>query len=176
MRYGVAWDFREFGKPADGALAAAGLSLSNRCLRQSVFVGAFANEVDGESAVVMQEHVGAVAVDGAVGEQHADGECGLHVIRQIHELLVGVPIRMHGDGRVRHVGVSVAVLVHIAHERQIPSVMIGELLLEILYLGEYFIADAQVFRHLVGFGCFGVGVLVEHVEIHGDDGFLVCHG
>ena len=118
-------------------------------MRRSVFVGAFANEVDGESAVVMQEHVGAVAVDGAVGEQHADGECGLHVIRQIHELLVGVPIRMHGDGRVWHVGVSVAVLVHIAHERQIPSVMIGELLLEILYLGECFIADAQVFATLL---------------------------
>lgn len=49
----------------------------------------------------MQEHVGAVAVRVAVGEQHVDGRCGLHVVRQGAERLVGVPSRL-GDRLVGH--------------------------------------------------------------------------
>lgn len=76
-------------------------ALIQRPLGRSVLVGAAADEVDLEAAVVVQEHVGAVAVDRAVGEQHTDGESGLHVFRQVHEFLVRIPIRVHGDGCVR---------------------------------------------------------------------------
>lgn len=51
-------------------------ALIQRPLGRSVLVGAAADEVDLEAAVVVQEHVGAVAVDRAVGEQHTDGESG----------------------------------------------------------------------------------------------------
>ena len=43
-------------------------ALIQRPLGRSVLVGAAADEVDLEAAVVVQEHVGAVAVDRAVGE------------------------------------------------------------------------------------------------------------
>ena len=109
----------------------------------SVLVGAAADEVDLETAVVGQEHVGAVAVDRTVGEEHADGEGRLHVFRQIHEFLMRIPIRVHGDGRIWHVGVAVAVFVHIAHERQTPCVVRGEGGLEVFDLGECLVADAK---------------------------------
>lgn len=76
-------------------------ALIQRPLGRSVLVGAAADEVDLEAAVVVQEHVGAVAVRVAVGEQHADGKCGLRVVRYGAERLVGVPSRL-GDRLVGH--------------------------------------------------------------------------
>lgn len=76
-------------------------ALIQRPMGRSVLVGAAADEVDLEAAVVVQEHVGAVAVRVAVGEQHAEGKCGLHVVRQGAERLVGVPSRL-GDRLVGH--------------------------------------------------------------------------
>ncbi len=67
----------------------------------SVVVRAGTLEAHVEAALVVQEHVGAVAVHVAVGEQHADGKCGLHVVRQGAERLVGVPSRL-GDRLVGH--------------------------------------------------------------------------
>ena len=150
-------------------------ALIQRPLGRPVLVGAAADEVDLEAAVVVQEHVGAVAVDRAVGEQHTDGESGLHVFRQVHEFLVRIPIRVHGDGCVRHIGVAVTVFVHVAHKRQVPSVMRGEGCLEFLHLSEGFVADAEALGNLVGCGGLGVRVLAEHVQIHVDDGLFICH-
>lgn len=76
-------------------------ALIQRPMGRSVLVGAAADEVDLEAAVVVQEHVGAVAVRVAVGEQHTEGKCGLHVVRQGAERLVGVPSRL-GDRLVGH--------------------------------------------------------------------------
>ena len=67
----------------------------------SVVVRAGTLEAHVEAALVVQEHVGTVAVHVAVGEQHADGKCGLHVVRQGAERLVGVPSRL-GDRLVGH--------------------------------------------------------------------------
>ena len=87
-----------------------------------------------------------------------------------------VPIGIHGDGRVRYVGVAVAVLVHVAHERQVPSVMLGKRSFEVFDFGECLVADAEALGDFVGFGGLRLGVLAEHVEIYGDDGVLIGHG
>ena len=49
---------------------------------QSVLVRADTLELHVEATLVMQEHAGAIAVDRTVREQHTNGECGLHVLRQ----------------------------------------------------------------------------------------------
>lgn len=82
------------------AARASGIPPALRC-PNSVVVRAGTLEAHVEAALVVQEHVGAVAVRVAVGEQHADGECGLHVVRQGAERLVGVPSRL-GDRLVGH--------------------------------------------------------------------------
>ena len=66
------------------------------------------------------------------------------------------------------VGVAVAVLVHVAHERQIPSVVAGELGLILLDLGQCRVADAERLGDLVGLGGLLLRSLVEHVEVDGD--------
>ena len=55
---------------------------------QSVLVRADTLELHVEATLVMQEHAGAIAVDRTVREQHTNGECGLHVLRQRQECLV----------------------------------------------------------------------------------------
>lgn len=82
------------------AARASGIPPALRC-PNSVVVRAGTLEAHVEAALVVQEHVGAVAVHVAVGEQHADGKCGLHVVRQGAERLVGVPSRL-GDRLVGH--------------------------------------------------------------------------
>ena len=82
------------------AARASGIPLALRC-PNSVVVRAGTLEAHVEAALVVQEHVGAVAVRVAVGEQHAEGKCGLHVVRQGAERLVGVPSRL-GDRLVGH--------------------------------------------------------------------------
>ena len=90
---------------------------------QSVLVRADTLELHVEATLVMQEHAGAIAVDRTVREQHTNGECGLHVLRQRQECLVGVPVRVVHHGGTGHVGVTVAILVDVSHERQIPGVV-----------------------------------------------------
>ena len=82
------------------AARASGIPLALRC-PNSVVVRAGTLEAHVEAALVVQEHVGAVAVHVAVGEQHADGKCGLRVVRHGAERLVGVPSRL-GDRLVGH--------------------------------------------------------------------------
>lgn len=82
------------------AARASGIPPALRC-PNSVIVRAGTLEAHVEAALVVQEHVGAVAVRVAVGEQHAEGKCGLHVVRQGAERLVGVPSRL-GDRLVGH--------------------------------------------------------------------------
>lgn len=82
------------------ATRASGIPPALRC-PNSVVVRAGTLEAHVEAALVVQEHVGAVAVRVAVGEQHADGKCGLHVVRQGAERLVDVPSRL-GDRLVGH--------------------------------------------------------------------------
>lgn len=65
----------------------------------------------------------------------------------------------------RHIGVAVTVFVHVAHERQVPSVMRGEGCLEFLHLSEGFVAEPRALGNLVGCGGLGVRVLAEHVQI-----------
>ena len=82
------------------AAGASGIPPALRC-PNSVVVRAGTLEAHVEAALVVQEHVGAVAVRVAVGEQHADGKCGLRVVRHGAERLVGVPSRL-GDRLVGH--------------------------------------------------------------------------
>ena len=82
------------------AARASGIPPALRC-PNSVIVRAGTLEAHVEAALVVQEHVGAVAVRVAVGEQHADGKCGLRVVRHGAERLVGVPSRL-GDRLVGH--------------------------------------------------------------------------
>ena len=82
------------------AARASGIPPALRC-PNSVIVRAGTLEAHVEAALVVQEHVGAVAVRVAVDEQHAEGKCGLHVVRQGAERLVGVPSRL-GDRLVGH--------------------------------------------------------------------------
>ena len=82
------------------AARASGIPPALRC-PNSVVVRAGTLEAHVEAALVVQEHVGAVAVRVAVGEQHADGKCGLRVVRHGAERLVGVPSRL-GDRLVGH--------------------------------------------------------------------------
>ena len=81
---------------------------------QSVLVRADTLELHVEATLVMQEHAGAIAVDRTVREQHTNGECGLHVLRQRQECLVGVPVRVVHHGGTGHVGVTVAILVDVS--------------------------------------------------------------
>lgn len=82
------------------AARASRIPLALRC-PNSVVVRAGTLEAHVEAALVVQKHVGAVAVRVAVGEQHADGKCGLRVVRHGAERLVGVPSRL-GDRLVGH--------------------------------------------------------------------------
>ncbi|PVV31985.1 hypothetical protein DD721_05830 [Bifidobacterium longum] len=136
---------------------------------QSVLVRADTLELHVEATLVMQEHAGAIAVDRTVREQHTNGECGLHILRQRQECLVGVPVRVVHHGGTGHVGVTVAILVDVSHERQIPGVVFGELCLEVLDLGQRRVAQAEALGHFIGLGCFRIRVLAEHIRVDDDD-------
>ncbi|AHJ25143.1 Hypothetical protein BS27_1351 [Bifidobacterium breve S27] len=118
---------------------------------RSVVVRADAFKLDVEPTLIVQEHAGTVTVDRTVGEQHADGESSLYVFRQFEEGLMGIPVRVIYHGGVRHISIAVSVFVHVSHERQIPGVVLGELCLEVLYLGQRVIADSKAFGHCIGF-------------------------
>ncbi|CDI67069.1 Putative uncharacterized protein [Bifidobacterium animalis subsp. animalis IM386] len=145
--------------------------------RRSVLIRSRADEVRADAALVVQEHVCAIAVDGTVREQHTDRERGLRVLRQCEKRRMCIPVRGGRNRRVGHVCVPVAILVHVPHERQIPRVVLSEFFLEVFHGGQRVFADSELPCDLVRVCGLLFRCLVEHVEVDGD-GVLrcFCHG